>query len=100
MPEAAIGFDAASNPVVLGPIGRNVGYLIDSADDWASWNGDSSIAAERFNAIWADEKERPLDDRLANCLRRWQRAAHTQDGRTRRPLRAALRTLDSFEMMG
>ena len=33
-PQREIGFDAEENPIVLGPIGRNYGFLVDSSVDW------------------------------------------------------------------
>ena len=51
-PVREIGFDSERNPIVLGPLGRNFGFLIDSSDDWSSSDADSLIAAERFDATW------------------------------------------------
>jgi hypothetical protein len=51
-PLREIGFDVSGEPIVLGPVGRNFGYLIDSADDWSDSDDDSAEAAEHFEARW------------------------------------------------
>jgi hypothetical protein len=51
-PRREIGFDADMQPVVLGPIGRNFGFLVDSSDDWTSSHEDSSEAASEFQKRW------------------------------------------------
>jgi hypothetical protein len=51
-PTREIGFDADMQPVVLGPIGRNFGFLVDSSDDWTSSHEDSSEAASEFQKRW------------------------------------------------
>ncbi len=48
-----IGFDAGGEPVVLGPIGRNFGFLVDSSDDWSDSQDDSAEAAEQFEVQWS-----------------------------------------------
>jgi len=51
-PEREIGFDESGEPVVLGPIGRNFGFLVDSSDDWSDSQDDSPEAAEHFEEQW------------------------------------------------
>ena len=51
-PLREIGFDAEMNPIVLAPAGRNVGFLIDSAEDWSDSATDSEEAARGFQKTW------------------------------------------------
>ena len=52
-PKREIGFNAEDEPIVLGPLGRNFGFLVDSADDLRGVGAESSDAAERFQIEWA-----------------------------------------------
>ena len=52
-PQREIGFDAKGNPIVLGPIGNNYGFLIDSSIDWSDSNEDSEEAVKNFDKQWA-----------------------------------------------
>jgi hypothetical protein len=53
-PRREIGFSSAGQPLVVGPVGDNVGFLIDSSDDWSAVAGDSVEAAENFDRIWEE----------------------------------------------
>lgn len=52
-PQREIGFDMDGNPIVLGPIGNNYGFLIDSPIDWNDSKIDSDEAAKNFEKQWA-----------------------------------------------
>jgi hypothetical protein len=52
-PQREIGFDINGNPIVLGPIGNNYGFLVDSSDDWNDSKEDSDEAAKNFDQQWA-----------------------------------------------
>src|SRR5205814_1974306 len=51
-PWREIGFDADMKPIVLGPVGRNFGFLVDSSDDWSTSQEDSAEAAAGFERTW------------------------------------------------
>ena len=51
-PSREIGFDGDGNPIGLGPIGDNCGFLLDAGDDWSDYNSDSAEAAENFERVW------------------------------------------------
>jgi hypothetical protein len=51
-PNREIGFDVAGQPIVLGPVGTNVGLLIDACDDWSDSGADSPEARENFDQVW------------------------------------------------
>ena len=51
-PQREIGFDRSGAPIVLGPIGDNVGLLIDASDDWRDHKADSADAAAGFETAW------------------------------------------------
>ena len=51
-PQREIGFDADMNPIVVGPVGRNFGFLVDSSDDWSDSEEDSEEAAREFQSKW------------------------------------------------
>jgi hypothetical protein len=53
-PQREIGFSSEGEPLVLGPVGDNIGFLIDSSDDWSGTAGDSVDAAQQFERIWDD----------------------------------------------
>lgn len=52
-PNREIGFSDAGVPIVLGPVGRNHGYLVDASDDWSGSTDDSPDAAAAFETTWA-----------------------------------------------
>ena len=52
LPQREIGFDEGGNPIVLGPLGRNYGFLVDSSDEWKDSEGDSEDAARDFQKTW------------------------------------------------
>lgn len=52
-PAREIGFSETGEPIVIGPIGRNFGYLVDASDDWSSSTDDSPEVAAHFEATWA-----------------------------------------------
>ena len=52
-PNREIGFSESGEPIVIGPIGRNVGYLVDATDDWSASTDDSPEAAADFDATWS-----------------------------------------------
>ena len=54
VPQREIGFDADMKPIVLGPVGRNCGFLIDASDDWSDCLEDSAEAAAGFEKAWQD----------------------------------------------
>lgn len=53
-PMREIGFDSDMKPVVLGPVGNNFGFLVDSSDDWTSSREDSPEAASEFQKRWEE----------------------------------------------
>ena len=54
VPRREIGFDEDMNPIVLGPIGNNFGFLVDSSDDWSTSKEDSEEVAKGFQAAWKE----------------------------------------------
>lgn len=52
VPQREIGFDADMNPIVVGPVGNNLGFLVDSSDDWSDSDEDSEQAAQGFEKAW------------------------------------------------
>lgn len=52
-PSREIGFSAAGEAIVLGPVGSNLGVLVDACDDWSTSTADSAEAATRFEATWS-----------------------------------------------
>lgn len=53
-PQREIGFGSNGNAVVVGPVGENVGVLVDSSDDWSTSPADSEEAAEDFERVWRE----------------------------------------------
>lgn len=53
LPQREIGFDESGAAVVLAPVGRNFGFIIDSSDKWEDFSGESSIAAQNFEKEWS-----------------------------------------------
>jgi hypothetical protein len=51
-PKREIGFDENRIPIVIGPLGRNFGFLTDSSDDWRDPKEDSAEVARDFQKIW------------------------------------------------
>ena len=51
-PLREIGFIAENEPIVLGPIGRNYGFLVDSSDNWKDSEEDSAEAKREFEKMW------------------------------------------------
>lgn len=51
-PNREIGFDSENTPIVLGPVGRNCGFLVDSSDDWKDSKEDSEEAGKEFEKTW------------------------------------------------
>ncbi len=51
-PLREIGFNIEGEAIVLGPIGRNYGLLVDSPVDWQHSDGDSDEASQRFEERW------------------------------------------------
>jgi hypothetical protein len=51
-PVREIGFDAAGEPIVLGPVGANVGLLGDASDDWSDSDAESAEAGANFDKVW------------------------------------------------
>ena len=49
-----IGFDKDRNPIVLGPVGRNYGFIVDSNNDWSEYTDYSDEAARDFERIWQE----------------------------------------------
>jgi len=47
-----IGFDVEGQPIVLGPVGRNVGVLVDASGDWGDSDADSAEARASFDKVW------------------------------------------------
>jgi hypothetical protein len=41
-----------NEPIVLGPIGRNYGFLVDSSDNWKDSEEDSAEAKREFEKMW------------------------------------------------
>lgn len=52
-PNREIGFSENGMPIVIGPVGRNHGYLVDACDDWSGSSKDSAEAAANFETTWA-----------------------------------------------
>jgi len=44
-PLREIGFAASGEPIVLGPIGHNMGFLVEASDDWSQSTCDCEEAA-------------------------------------------------------
>ncbi len=53
-PSREIGLSEAGEPVVIGPVGRNHGYLVDASDDWSESTDDSADVAARFESAWVE----------------------------------------------
>jgi hypothetical protein len=53
-PLREIGFDTDMKPFVIGPVGRNFGFLVDSSDDWSTSREDSPEAAAGFEKAWQE----------------------------------------------
>jgi hypothetical protein len=51
-PQREIGFDSQGQPIVIGPIGGNSGFLLDSCDNWKDSKEDSVEAAKKFEITW------------------------------------------------
>ena len=51
-PQREIGFDRNRKPIVLGPVGKNSGFLVDSADDWRGFKEPNCKAAAQFESVW------------------------------------------------
>lgn len=52
VPQREIGFDESSNPIVLGPVGRNYGFAVDQSAPLQEPLQLCSEAEERFQATW------------------------------------------------
>lgn len=52
VPVREIGFDASGTPIVLAPVGENVGFLVDSSDDWSDSQHDSGEVEATFEMTW------------------------------------------------
>ncbi len=52
VPQREIGFDADKNPIVLGPVGRNFGFTVDSSEPWPDSDEESPEAAKSFQKTW------------------------------------------------
>lgn len=53
-PLREIGFNAENKPIVLGPFGRNYGFLVDSPINWKDSEGDSVEAEKCFETAWQE----------------------------------------------
>ena len=53
-PSREIGFTETGAPIVIGPVGRNHGYLVDASDDWSESTDDSPDVAANFERVWAE----------------------------------------------
>ena len=51
-PQREIGFDSNNTPIVLGPVGNNYGFLVDSSTDWTGSERDSAEAEKEFEKTW------------------------------------------------
>ena len=51
-PEREIGFDAAGQAIVLGPVRGNPGFLLPVDNDWEAWEETSEEATENFQRVW------------------------------------------------
>jgi hypothetical protein len=58
LPVREIGFHDDGTPIVIGPVGDNIGFLIDSSDDWSHSTEDSDEAAEGFERAWNEVRPR------------------------------------------
>ncbi len=52
LPLREIGFSETGEAIVLAPVERNFGLMIDSSDDWSDSDQDSKEAAENFETVW------------------------------------------------
>ena len=64
IPQREIGFNEEGDAIVLGPVGRNYGFVIDSAVSWPASYEQCEEASRRFERTW---------DLL------WPRFAHLED---------------------
>ena len=52
IPQREIGFNEKREPIVLGPVGENMGFLVDSSDNWLNYKEPSKEAEQNFEATW------------------------------------------------
>jgi len=52
LPQREIGFNENKKPIVLGPVGENMGFLIDSSDNWLNYKEQNKEVAESFESTW------------------------------------------------
>jgi len=52
IPQREIGFNEEGEAIVLGPVGRNYGFAVDESAPWASTDGQSEEASQRFQETW------------------------------------------------
>ena len=52
VPQREIGFDADGKPIVLGPVGHNFGFTVDTTEPWPESDEDSAEATKEFQKTW------------------------------------------------
>ena len=52
IPQREIGFNENKKPIVLGPVGKNMGFLVDSSDNWLNFKEPSKEVALKFEETW------------------------------------------------
>jgi len=74
-PNREIGFNEMKEPIVLGPIGENYGFLTDTGKVWNDWSEEKNEIQKEFEytwiALWRDFEY--LETKEANsqfCMRR------------------------------
>ena len=48
-----IGFDETGNAIVLGPVGQNYGFAVDSPGSWPATYEHCDEAARKFDEVWS-----------------------------------------------
>lgn len=54
VPKREIGFGENKEPIVLGPVGHNFGFTVDTKDPWPESDPESAEAATRFQQVRDD----------------------------------------------
>ena len=52
LPTREIGFNRNREPIVLAPVGKNIGFLIDSSDNWLNYSEHCEQVAKQFDQVW------------------------------------------------
>lgn len=52
IPQREIGFDEQGSAIVLGPVGQNYGFAVDSSSPWPESYGRCDEASRSFQEVW------------------------------------------------